>query len=439
MKSAKFICNVAAAFTVALAAFSVQAVEPTQEVRKYANYYYAYPYPEKQLPKLTPAPKGYEPFHLEHYGRHGSRWHIGEWVYRQPIDLLRPAERNGKLTERGKQLMAQLRLTEKQSRKKSGELTSLGARQHRGIARRITQNFPEIFKGDARVDAKSTEVIRCILSMDNELQELAAYNPKLRITSDASASTMYYLNYEDTTANRLAYSPEAKAEAKRVKKAFPKDLSFVDLIISDPQFAADSIDVKELESALMRIATNSQSLDEPTPVWDLISETGLINHAHRGDIDWFLRYGETDLTNGSGPMRARYLLRNFIESADTSILRPDPSANMRFGHDVVVVPITTLMDLNGYGRKVNDLTELDSFWHLYDITPMAANVQIVFYRPKGKKYTADDVLVKVLLNEKEVTLPAKAVSGPYYRWTDLRKVYLDRLGDERYPENTADY
>ena len=77
MKSAKFICNVAAAFTVALAAFSVQAVEPTQEVRKYANYYYAYPYPEKQLPKLTPAPKGYEPFHLEHYGRHGSRWHIG--------------------------------------------------------------------------------------------------------------------------------------------------------------------------------------------------------------------------------------------------------------------------------------------------------------------------------------------------------------------------
>ena len=43
MKSAKFICNVAAAFTVALAAFSVQAVEPTQEVRKYANYYYAYP------------------------------------------------------------------------------------------------------------------------------------------------------------------------------------------------------------------------------------------------------------------------------------------------------------------------------------------------------------------------------------------------------------
>ena len=26
---------------------------------------------------LTPAPKGYEPFYLTHYGRHGSRWLIG--------------------------------------------------------------------------------------------------------------------------------------------------------------------------------------------------------------------------------------------------------------------------------------------------------------------------------------------------------------------------
>jgi len=439
MKSAKFICNIAASVTLALTSLGGQAVNPTQEIRRYANYYYAYPYPEKKLPALTPAPKGYEPFHIEHYGRHGSRWHIGEWVYRQPIDLLRPAERNGKLTPRGKELMAQLRHTEKQSRNRSGELTSLGARQHRGIARRMVRNFPEIFKGDARIDARSTQVIRCILSMDNELQELAAHNPDLQITSDASAATMYYLNFDDTIADKLTYGPEAKAESKRVRKAYPKDLKFVNLIISDSQFAADSIDVKELESSLMRIAANSQSLDEPTPVWDLLSETGLRNHSLRGDIDWFLRYGQSDITKGSGPMRARYLLRNFIESADTSIMRAKPSANLRFGHDVVVVPITTLMNLDGYGRKVNDLTELKSFWHLYDITPMGANVQIVFYRPKGGKYTADDVLIKVLLNEKEVTLPATPVSGPYYKWSELRKIYLDRLGDERYPENTADY
>ena len=29
---------------------------------------------------LTPAPKGYEPFYMSHYGRHGSRWLIWEGV-----------------------------------------------------------------------------------------------------------------------------------------------------------------------------------------------------------------------------------------------------------------------------------------------------------------------------------------------------------------------
>ncbi|MDE5714492.1 MAG: hypothetical protein K2I16_12860, partial [Muribaculaceae bacterium] len=39
--------------------------------------YYCYPYLYEAPPAQTPAPEGYEPFHMEHYGRHGSRWHIG--------------------------------------------------------------------------------------------------------------------------------------------------------------------------------------------------------------------------------------------------------------------------------------------------------------------------------------------------------------------------
>ena len=39
-----------------------------------ANGYYAYPGPLQA--KLTPAPKGYVPFYISHYGRHGSRYLI---------------------------------------------------------------------------------------------------------------------------------------------------------------------------------------------------------------------------------------------------------------------------------------------------------------------------------------------------------------------------
>jgi hypothetical protein len=48
--------------------------------------------------------------------------------------------------------------------------------------------------------------------------------------------------------------------------------------------------------------------------------------------------------------------------------------------------------------------------------PMAANMQIAFYRNGG-----GDVLVKVLYNERETALVGLApVKGPYYRWQDVR-------------------
>ena len=38
---------------------------------------------------LTPAPKGYEPYLMNHYGRHGSRWLINE--HRILVFLIRSA------------------------------------------------------------------------------------------------------------------------------------------------------------------------------------------------------------------------------------------------------------------------------------------------------------------------------------------------------------
>ena len=53
---------------------------------------------------------------------------------------------------------------------------------------------------------------------------------------------------------------------------------------------------------------------------------------------------------------------------------------------------------------------------------------MIFYRPKKKpSYTPDEVLVKVLLNEKEARLPVKPVNGVYYKWTDLRDYYMAKL------------
>ena len=52
---------------------------------------------------LTPAPKGYEPYYMSHYGRHGSRWLIGEREYTLPMGTLRNGREAGKLTLLGEE------------------------------------------------------------------------------------------------------------------------------------------------------------------------------------------------------------------------------------------------------------------------------------------------------------------------------------------------
>ena len=54
---------------------------------------------------------------------------------------------------------------------------------------------------------------------------------------------------------------------------------------------------------------------------------------------------------------------------------------------------------------------------------MAGNIQFVFYRKKG----SDDILVKVLLNERETKLPVQSDVAPYYHWKDVELYYRNKL------------
>lgn len=414
-----------------LCAVGANATTPAPALDQMASNYYAYPYTTAPAPALTPAPEGYTPFHIEHYGRHGSRWHIGRGMYTTPVAYLEVAERNGKLTPRGKEVLAQLREIEIESRGRDGELTPLGAAQHRGIARRMYANFPEVFADGSHVDGKSTVVIRCILSMDNELQELFAANPRLRITSDASYSTMPYMNFTDTDTVAINAAKLASEQLKEFQKKNKSEYNYIDKLVTDPQFAKDSINVRSLAWYLTKISANAQSHYGMPDFYDLFTEEDIYNSWLNDNASWFVRMGNSKLTDNLAAFSQRRLLRNIIMSADTTLASPRTSANLRFGHEVCVLPLVVLMELDNYGDEINSLDEVAAKWKNYEIFPMASNVQLIFYRPEGSTDPAD-VLVKVLLNEREVRLPVATATAPYYKWADLRGYYLKKL--ERVPD-----
>ncbi len=123
--------------------------------------------------------------------------------------------------------------------------------------------------------------------------------------------------------------------------------------------------------------------------------------------------------------RQRNLLRRIIEEADSCLQLERPGATLRFGHESVLLPLTCLMELNGYGLQTDNLESLErKGWVDYRVIPMAANIQLVFYR---RDFQDKEILVKVLLNENEAKLPVDTVEESYYRWSDVRDYYLKKL------------
>ena len=141
-------------------------------------------------------------------------------------------------------------------------------------------------------------------------------------------------------------------------------------------------------------------------------------------ISHYGRHGSRYLSNRKGydiPYR-------ILTKADSCIQLERPSVHLRYGHEIIVMPLVCLLELNDYGYSTGDLESLERHeWADYRIFPMAANVQFIFYRSNPQD---DDVLVKVLLNENEVRLPLKSIIEPYYRWRDVREYYLQKMRNE---------
>lgn len=373
---------------------------------------------------LTPAPKGYEPYLMNHYGRHGSRWLINEHQYTGILNTLRKASEQGKLTTAGEDVMRQVDIIYQSSIKRLGDLTTVGERQHHGIGKRMAQNFPEIFKKEGLpVDARSTVVIRCILSMVAECEEIAAANPTAQFHNDVSQSLQYYLNQPRSqfldSVRKSTRSIRHELENKLLKESHPERLMGV--LFNDAQWAADSVKAANFVASLFDIAANMQSHDLGLDLYPYFTDEEIYAQWRIRNMGWYIDYGASPLGGGVQPFCQANLLKDIIQVADTT---KQTCAVLRFGHEVCVMPLACLLELDNCGYVTDDLENLDQVWRNYKIYPMACNVQLVFYRPVSGK---GDILVKALLNEREATLPVKTRQFPYYKWKDLRQYYLKRL------------
>jgi len=393
-----------------------------KDIYRTGSNYFAYPGPSAK--QLTKAPEGYTPFYISHYGRHGSRYMSSNEYYVTAINKLDSAEQYGILSAKGQEVLAKLRTGYADAWHRDGDLSKLGARQHQEIAHRMYERFPELLSQPLKIDARSSTVRRCMLSMFNFCMELQVLNPTLDIAMDASKHDWNWV-VEDLSI-QPAVTPASEAYEQQRSAIFEgahNPTRLMALLFTDTSKAATFINGRDLMEALYNVAEDLQNVPElGIELIDVFTKDELFNMWTGYNAGWLLNTG---LVPGCTPYyeQQREVLDSIVSKADQVIQKGEPTATLRFSHDSSVLPLAWLLGLKEARGGKTDIPNLYKYISIDKIIPMAANIQMIFYR----KEDSDDVLVKCLLNENETTIPAvKTDCAPYYHWSDLRTFYLTK-------------
>ena len=384
-------------------------------------------YPDSITAKLTPAPAGKKPFYISHYGRHGSRYISNRSGFDTPYFMMLHADSLNELTPTGQQVLRHMNNIMRNTEGRWGELTGYGKQQMQNIGRRMAERFPEVFHPGANVTCISTVVPRCIESMGSAAMEMLQVCPQLHITMQASKRTQWYMNYQDKKLRRNYMTPEAQKALDAYTATRMGNTRLMELIFKNPDIAEEFVNQEDFSYYLMKMGLFqlNTNFNRNTNLIGLFNTNDLYRMWQVDNAYWYLQHGACKLNGGNQPYTQRHLLKKMIADADSCIKLPDPGAQLRFGHETVLLPLVCLIGVNGFDFSTDNLDELESHgWWCSSVFPMAGNLQFIFYRsnPKDK-----DVLVKVLLNEVEATLPISTDCAPYYHWSDFRQYCLNKL------------
>lgn len=379
-----------------------------------ALYYYT---PQR----YTPAPKGFEAFHIEHMGRHGSRTHASPTLDKQLRDQLAAADSAGMLTPKGERLLADLAVLCAHMYRRYGDLTQHGREQQRQIARRMYENFPKVLAGKGDVTAISTLVPRAAVSMGAFVEQLKGCNPALQITLDISPNFDTFLRFnQGEEFQRYLKGSEWRREYDAYAATLLNPTRLLNTLLKNGSNAIAN--PRAFMIGLYSLAAIMPNTEFGLSFYDYFTEEEQFALWRVANLREYLLKMNSAPSRGMSIAMAKPLVRQMLDSAQAAVDGGEVCAALRFGHGEDTMPLTVILEIEGLEACEPDPAKVYLAWQDFNTNPMAANIQWIFYRN-----AAGRVLVKVLLNEREVALPLPAVAGPYYDWEDFRNYYGGKI------------
>lgn len=364
----------------------------------------------------TKPPKGYKPFYISHYGRHGTRAG-GDSEFLYVIERMEKADSLGILTDEGKSLLNDARAVLEAYDGREGRLTPRGEREHKMLAERMYKRFPEVFKkGSKNIRVFSSKVPRALVSMASFVSRLSALRPDLNFTIQSDDKVQPLLTNDCSKMQRK----EASRMVKPIPRAPVDTVKILSHLFTDPEKGREVIgSVGRFQRRICATASWADNFDLDVDIYRHIPLEVIYNYFDRSNRHIYLTQCNSVEFGEFRMPRVKRHVDEIARLADDAIESGKVSADLRFGHDWPYMAIVCYLGLEGPGDRMS-ADEVSQKWFGPKYICLACNLQMIFYRNKK-----GHVLVKFLVNEKETLLRGlEPVQGPYYDW-DVVKENLD--------------
>jgi hypothetical protein len=388
--------------------------------------------------KYTPAPTGYEPVFINHVGRHGARHLTKDVKTTLAYSLLSVADSVNNLTEKGKKLKQMVLSLQKVEKGNTKSISAEGAAELEGIGERMYANFPAVFNGKPNLNVAITKEVRTKQSADAFFKGLKSKMKDSITINERNDDTN--LRFYDASPAYKSFEKDIDTSPVKLSLEEAERISEINDAVTGRFFTAAFLakvhesDKAKFVSDIFGFTTIVNSLDTEikqagyTPV-DLdfktfftCDELGRLSIVDSGDE--YLKKGPGTDNNGIQVRVAVPLLVNFILTTDEFIKGGNFSAQLRFAHAETIAPFAALLQISTADKAGHDPLKFNTNWQASSIIPLSSNIQWIFFKKKG----TEEYLVKILLNEKEAHITGlNEKSFPYYKWDDLRKLYMDKL------------
>lgn len=346
-------------------------------------------------------PEGSAPFAIIHYGCHGASYMAKPSDYDAPCRVMERADSLGVLTPFGQDVVGRLRLIRQDARNHWGELSEQGIREQQEVAWRLMARFPGVLNKDCSyIGARSLRNTRSMLSMEQLLVEISKVC-RIRVYHNASNAYSSYLSSLDEGQLAVRKDSTAKAAYEAFSERYNDGDRLAKTLFTDSDFIHSQVDIQTLNDQLFNIADNIRQTGKEGKVtlYDLFTADEICHQRKRQNVWNNLNFGR----------KARIpfihqLMRHLIHCTDTAQTFKH-SAVFHIADETSFLPLVSLLGID---------------------LPLGSskNLQFILYR---KNPEDQDVWIKVLLNEQEVSLPLPSEHAPYYRLKDFQDYYLEKV------------